>query len=59
MSFIATKFHEILSNGFRGVALPKKNRTNGRTDGKVKKIIPYKTRCMKYYQDFMLDIIFF
>lgn len=39
MSFITTKFHEILSSGFREVALKKrkkKNRTNGRTDGSIR-----------------------
>ena len=48
MSLITTKFHEILLSGFRGVALTKKNRIDGLTDGRVKNIIPYATGCMGY-----------
>ena len=49
MSFITTKFHEILSSGFRGVALTRKTElTDLLTDGRVKNIIPSATRCVGY-----------
>ena len=57
MSFITTKFHEILLSGFRGVALTRKTGltdwlTNWLTDGQVKNIIPFATRCMGYKKIF-------
>ena len=53
MSFISTKFHEILLSGFRGVALTRKTGltdwlTDWLTDGRVKNIIPSATRCVGY-----------
>ena len=53
MSFITTKFHEILLNGFRGVALTRKTGltdwlTDWQTDWRVKNIIPSATSCVGY-----------
>ena len=63
MSFIDTKFQEIMLSGFRGVALTRKTELKDRltdwlteteTDGRVKNIIPSATRCMGYkYQTLM------
>ena len=50
MFFITTKFHGILLSGFRGVALTKKNRTDGLTDG-TKTLYPSATRCVGYNND--------
>ena len=52
MSFITTKFHEILLSGFRGAALTRKTGltdwlTDWLTDGRVKNI-PFATRCVGY-----------
>ena len=53
ISFITIKFLEILSSGFRGVALTRKTGltdwlTDWLTDGRVKNIIPSATRCVGY-----------
>ena len=45
MSFITTKFQEILLSGFRGVVLTRKT---GLTDWRVKNIIPSATCCEGY-----------
>ena len=46
MSFITTKFHEIMLSGFQRSCANKKNRTDGLTDERVKNIIPSATRCV-------------
>ena len=49
MSFITTKFHQILLSGFEGVALTRKTGlTDSLTNGGVKNIIPFATRCVGY-----------
>ena len=64
MSFISTKFHEILLSGFRGVALTRKTGltdwlTDWLIDGRVKNIIPSATRCVgyKYNINFWLHLL--
>ena len=48
-SLLTKGFKEILLSGFRGVALTKKIRT----DGRVKNILPSATRCVGYnYKSF-------
>ena len=56
MSFITTKFNEILLSGFRGVVLTRKTGlTDWLTDadGQVKNIIPSATRCVGYKNDYL------
>ena len=49
MSFITTKFHEILLSSFTGVALTRKTGlTDWLTVGRVKNLIPSATRCVGY-----------
>ena len=58
MSFISTKFHEILLSGFRGVALTRKTGLmDWLTDGRVKNIIPSPTRCVGYKKNHLTSWI--
>ena len=48
MSFITTKFHEILFQRCQSSCADKKNRTDGLTDWQLKNIIPSATCCVGY-----------
>ena len=54
MSFITTKFQEILLSGLRGVGLTK-NKTDGLMDRWVKNIIPSATRYVGYEYGLCLE----
>ena len=57
MSFITTKFQEILLSGFRGVVLTRKTGlTDWLTDGRVKNIIPSATRCVGYNKTCLISL---
>ena len=61
MSFVTTKFHEIMLSGFRGVALTKKKNQgkDGLTDKQVKNIngIPSTNCCMEYNKFYIKQVI--